>query len=300
VSKRVWAILAATASSFIFGINHTLAKGLMPDHIQPFGFVMLRVLGACLLFWCISLFFTSEKIQPGDWLRIFGCALFGMVINMLFSFKGLSLSTPINSSVIVTISPIIVFILSAVLIREKITFLKISGAFLGLIGALMLIFFSTTSTISAPNIPLGNALIFVNATSYGLYMIIVRPLTARYSSITLMKWFFLIAVIINLPIGIEEFTEVDWPKLPFSAVWRLGFVVIGPTFLTYLLNVYALKELSASTLGVFIYLQPVIAISFAILTGADQLTLTKITAIILVFLGVYIVSSKRSRKRVKS
>lgn len=299
MSKRVWAILAATASSFIFGINHTLAKGLMPEYIQPFGLVMLRVLGACLLFWCISLLFPSEKIQRRDWLRILGCAAFGMVINMLFSFKGLSLSTPINSSVIVTISPIIVFILSAVLIREKITLLKISGAVLGLIGALMLIFFSTTSTTSAPNIPLGNALIFVNATSYGLYMIIVKPLTARYSSITLMKWFFLIAVIINLPIGLGEFTKVDWQGLPFSAIWRLGFVIIGPTFLTYLLNVYALKELSASTLGVFIYLQPVIAISFAMLTGADQLTLVKILAIVLVFAGVYIVSSKRSRKREK-
>lgn len=114
-----------------------------------------------------------------------------------------------------------------------------------------------------------------------------------------MKWFFLIAVIINLPIGLGEFTKVDWQGLPFSAIWRLGFVIIGPTFLTYLLNVYALKELSASTLGVFIYLQPVIAISFAMLTGADQLTLVKILAIVLVFAGVYIVSSKRSRKREK-
>jgi drug/metabolite transporter (DMT)-like permease len=272
----------------------------MPDHIQPFGFILLRVLGAAILFWLISIFVKSEPILRRDWPRFIACAVFGMSINMLGFFKGLSLSTPINSSVIVTISPILVFVLSAILIREKITLLKASGAILGLIGALMLILFSTSSTEAAPNIPLGNALILINATSYGLYLIIVRPLTSRYSSITLMKWFFLIAIIINFPITIAEFTAVDWVNLPFSAIWRMGFVVLGTTCLTYLLNIYALKELSASTIGVFVYLQPVIAISFAMFTGADQLTLVKILAIILVFTGVFIVSRRPSRKRAKS
>ncbi len=297
MNKRIWAILAATGASFIYGVNHTLAKGLMPDHIEAFGFVMLRVLGAAVIFWFISLFVKSEPIQRRDWSRIILCAVLGMFINMLLFFKGLSLSTPINSSVIVTISPILVFILSAVLIREKITWLKASGAVLGLVGALMLVIFTTASTDDAPNIPLGNAMIIVNATSYGLYLIVVRPLTARYSSITLMKWFFLIAVVINFPIGIREFTAVEWVTLPFSAIWRMGFVVLGTTVLTYLLNIYALKELSASTIGVFVYLQPLIAIAFAIITGADQLNLIKIIAGTLVFIGVYMVSRNRTRKR---
>jgi drug/metabolite transporter (DMT)-like permease len=193
-----------------------------------------------------------------------------------------------------------VFILSAVLIREKITWLKASGAVLGLVGALMLVIFSTVSTADAPNIPLGNAMIIVNALSYGLYLIVVRPLTARYSSITLLKWFFLIAVIINFPIGIREFTDVEWASLPFSAIWRMGFVVLGTTVLTYLLNIYALKELSASTIGVFVYLQPLIAIAFAIISGADQLNFIKVIAGILVFVGVFMVSRKRARKRENS
>ncbi|RRO24350.1 DMT family transporter [Flavobacteriaceae bacterium 14752] len=299
MNKRIWAILAATGASFIYGVNHTLAKGLMPDHIEAFGFVMLRVLGATVIFWFISCFVKSEPIQRRDWSRIILCAVLGMFINMLLFFKGLSLSTPINSSVIVTISPILVFILSAVLIREKITWLKASGAVLGLVGALMLVIFTTASTTNAPNIPLGNAMIIVNALSYGLYLIVVRPLTTRYSSITLMKWFFLIAVIINFPIGIREFTQVEWVSLPFSAIWRMGFVVLGTTVLTYLLNIYALKELSASTIGVFVYLQPLIAIAFAIITGADQLNLIKVIAGILVFIGVYMVSRNRARKREK-
>ena len=297
MSKRIWALLAATAASFIFGINHTLAKGLMPDQIQPFGFVLLRVAGAGVLFWLVSVFVKSEPIQRRDWPRIIASAIFGMVINMLLSFKGLSLSTPINSSVIITISPILVFILSAILIREKITLLKAIGAVLGLIGALVLVIFTVSSSADAPNIPLGNTLIIINAISFGLFLITVRPLTARYSSITLMKWFFLIAIIINFPIGYNEFVAVEWKELPFSVIWRLAFVVIGPTFMTYLLNIYALKELSASTLGVFVYLQPVIAIAFAIITGADQLNFVKIIAGVLVFVGVYLVSRKPSRKR---
>jgi drug/metabolite transporter (DMT)-like permease len=300
VNKRIWAILAATGASFIYGVNHTLAKGLMPDQIEAFGFVMLRVLGAAVIFWLISLFVKSEPIQRRDWSRIILCTVLGMFVNMLLFFKGLSLSTPINSSVIVTISPILVFILSAVLIREKITWLKASGAVLGLVGALMLVIFSTVSTADAPNIPLGNAMIIVNALSYGLYLIVVRPLTARYSSITLLKWFFLIAVIINFPIGIREFTDVEWASLPFSAIWRMGFVVLGTTVLTYLLNIYALKELSASTIGVFVYLQPLIAIAFAIISGADQLNFIKVIAGILVFVGVFMVSRKRARKRENS
>lgn len=299
MSKRVLAILAATIASFIFGINHTLAKGLMPNHIQPFGFVMLRVLGAASLFWIISIFVKSEPILKRDWPRMVACTFFGMVINMLLSFKGLSLSTPINSSVIVTISPILVFILSAILIREKITWLKASGAILGLIGALVLVVFTASSSTNAQNIPLGNVLMIINALSFGLFLITVRPLTARYSSITLMKWFFLMSVMINTPIGINEFSAVEWNQLPFSAVWRMAFVVVGTTFLTYLLNIYALKELSASTLGVFTYLQPVIAIAFAIISGADQLNFVKVIAGILVFLGVFIVSRNPSRKRSK-
>ncbi|MFN2262364.1 MAG: DMT family transporter [Psychroflexus sp.] len=297
MSKRVLAILAALGATCIYGVNHTLAKGLMPTYVQPFGFILIRVGGACILFWLISLFIKNEKIQRRHWPRILLSAVLGMVINMLLFFKGLSLSTPINSSVIVTISPILVFIMSALLIREKITILKASGAILGLLGGLALVIFGATQSYSAPNIPLGNALIFVNALSYGLYLIVVRPLTKTYHPVTLMRWLFLSAVIINLPITWQEFSQVEWQALPFSAVWRIGFVVLGTTFLTYLLNIYALKQLSASTLGVFVYLQPVIAIGFAIISGADQLNFLKIISASLVFLGVFMVSKNPARRQ---
>lgn len=296
MNNRTLALLAAFGASAIYGMNHTIAKGLMPLYIQPYGLILLRVTGAALLFWIISFWGPKEKIDPKDWKRIFACALFGMVINMLMFFKGLSLSTPINSSVIITISPIIVFILSALLIGEKITLKRSFGILAGFAGALLLVLYGQEVRQDAPDISLGNTLFIVNATSYAIYLILVKPLTAKYHSFTLMKWLFLIAIFINLPVTIGEFTEVDWTSLPFEAIWKMAFVVIGTTFLTYLLNIYALKELKASTIGAFIYLQPIIAITFALIAGADQLSLIKVLASVMVFYGVYLVSGKRKVK----
>lgn len=294
-NTRILAILAAIGASTIYGINHTLAKGLMPLYIEPFGFILLRVTGAAILFWSISFFAPKEKIATSDWPRIIGCAIFGMVINMLFFFKGLSLSTPINSSVIITLSPVMVLILASILIKERITLLKTIGIIIGMAGALVLVLFSSDQNQNAPNIPLGNVLFIVNAFSYGLYLILVKPLTKKYHAITLMKWLFLIAIFINLPITYTEFVAVDWSNLPFDAIWKMGYVVLGTTFMTYLLNIYALKQLSASTISAFIYLQPLIAITFAIMVGADSLNWTKGIAATLVFVGVYMVSMKKTK-----
>ncbi|THD69494.1 DMT family transporter [Robertkochia marina] len=292
MNNRTLALLAAFGASAIYGMNHTIAKGLMPVYIKPFGLILLRVIGASVLFWIISLWGPKEKIDPRDWKRLLACAIFGMVINMLMFFKGLSLSTPINSSVIITISPIIVFILSALLIGEKITLKRSIGILIGFAGALMLVLYGQEVRQDAPNIPLGNTLFIINATSYAIYLILVKPLTAKYHAITLMKWLFLSAIFINLPVTLGEFMEVEWTQLPFEAVWKMAFVVIGTTFLTYLLNIFALKELKASTIGAFIYLQPIIAIAFALLAGADELNLVKAAASIMVFYGVFLVSRK--------
>ncbi|WBL25879.1 DMT family transporter [Zunongwangia sp. HGR-M22] len=297
MDKRLPAILAAIGASAIYGLNHTIAKGVMPAHIEAFGFIMLRVLGAAILFWLLSPFAPKEKVDRKDWPRMLACAIFGMCINMLFFFKGLSLSTPINSSVIITLSPVMVLILASFILKERITLIKGIGIAMGLSGALALVLFSSDSVSNAPNIPLGNSMFIINAFSYGLYLVIVKPLTKKYHAITLMKWLFLMGVILNLPVTYSEFVAVDWLHLPFDAIWRMAFVVAGTTFSTYLLNIYALKQLSASTISVFIYLQPLIAIIYAILVGADQLTTIKVVAGLLVFVGVYLVSFKKTKTR---
>ena len=294
MNKRTLALLAAFVASAIYGINHTIAKDVMPTYIQPYGFILLRVSGAAILFWIIAFWAPRERIDKKDLFRILGCAFFGMVINMLMFFKGLSLSTPINSAVLITISPIIIFSLSVIILKEKITFLKIFGILLGFAGALSLILFSEQTAQNAVNIPLGNALFLINATSYAIYLILVKPLTVKYHVITLMKWMFLIAVFINLPITLSEFNQVEWSSLPLDAILKMTFVVVGTTFMTYLLNIFALKHLNASTIGVFMYLQPLLGILFAVLVGSDSLNMLKVFAAALVFLGVYIVTNRRA------
>ena len=292
MSPRSLALLAATVAGAIYGVNHTVAKGLMPDVIQPYGFILLRISGALLLFWLIGLFFPSEKIDRSDWFRIISCAFLGMTLNMLMFFKGLSLSTPINSSVVITLVPVILLVMSAIFIKEKITWLKSIGIGLGLIGALLLIFFGIKTQPNAPNIPLGNILFIINAFSYSTYLIVVKPLVAKYSSITLMKWFFLFAFIINIPIGFSELSMVKWSELSAVSIWQLVFVVVGTTFLTYLFNIFALKQLRPSTIGALIYLQPVLAVIYAVLVGADKLTPLRIGAALLIFTGVYLSTRK--------
>lgn len=293
MNSRILALLAATLASTIYALNHTLAKGLMPRVIDAYGFILLRVLGAGLIFWVISFFYPSEKIDRKDWLRIIACAFFGMVLNMLMFFKGLSLSTPINSSVVITLVPVLLLVLTAIFLKERITWLKSIGIGLGLLGALILILFGAKTQLNAPNIPLGNLLFIVNAASYSVYLIMVKPLVEKYSSITLMKFFFLFAVLMNFPVGISEFSEVAWTQLSFDSIWKMIFVIIGTTVLTYLFNIYALIQLSPSTIGAFIYLQPLLATFFAILLGSDQLTTIIIGGSALIFLGVFLSTRKK-------
>ena len=295
--KRVLAIGAATLASAIYGVNHTLAKEVMPKYIQPFGFIFLRVSGAAIMFWLISFFLKPERIDKSDRWRILGCAFFGMCINMLAFFSGLRLSTPINSSVVITVTPVILLVFSIVFLRENVGWRKIVGIGLGLIGALVLVLFGAENQANAPNIPLGNLLFIVNASAYAIYLILVTPLVPKYGTITLMKWLFLLGTIINLPITIGEFKEVAWADLPLRPALIFIFVVVGTTFSTYLLNIFALKTLSASTIGAFIYLQPVLAVLFAMAVGADHLTPLRVGAAILIFTGVYL--STRKAKKVK-
>ena len=294
MDKRTLGFLAALGATIIYGLNHTIAKNVMPTYITPFGFILLRVLGAAILFWVVSFFIKPEKIQKKDWPRLIACSLLGMVINMLAFFKGLELSTPVNSSVIITISPIIVFIFSAILLKEKIQFLKTIGIISGFVGAVILVLYTSKTGINAPNIPLGNVLFIVNSFAYGLYLVLVKPLIEKYNIITLLKWLFLLAVFLNLPVTFNEFVSVKWADLPIKdAVLPMLFVVVGTTFCTYLFNAYALRTLSPSTVSSFIYLQPIVGIVYAVSTKSDTLSLVSVTGMILIFIGIYLVTKKK-------
>ena len=293
MNKRTLGLLAAFGATLIYGFNHTIAKNVMPTYIQPFGFIFLRVLGAAILFWMLSLFFKNQKIDRKDWPRILLCSFLGIVINMLSFFKGLELSTPINSSVLITVVPILVFSFSVIILKEKVSLIKMLGISAGFFGALILILYSPVSGYNAPNIPLGNLLFVLNSSTYGLYLIFVKPLVEKYNIITLFRWLFLFGFIMNFPITVQEFSSVDWVNLPLKqAVLPMIYVVVGTTFFTYLLNAYALSTLKASTVSSFVYFQPIVGIVYALTTKNDSLTIINVIGMLLIFTGVYLVTKK--------
>lgn len=293
MSKRSLGFLAAFGATLIYGLNHTVAKNVMPVYIGPYAFILVRVIGASILFWTVSLFIKTEKIDKKDWPRIILCSFLGMVINMLAFFKGLELSTPVNSSVMITLSPIIVFIFSAILLKEKIEGIKAFGIASGFVGALILVLYTSKTGVNAPNIPMGNLLFIVNSFAYGLYLVLVKPLISKYNIITLLKWLFLFGVVMNFPVTITQFLEIEWTSLPIKeAIMPIIFVVVGTTFFTYLFNAYALTKLTASSVSSFIYLQPIVGIVFAISTKSDSLSLISVIGMILIFIGIYFVTKK--------
>ena len=297
MNKRNLGFLAAFGATLIYGFNHTIAKNVMPTYIEPFGFIFLRVLGASLLFWTLSLFFKGKSIEKNLSERIILCSFLGMVINMLAFFKGLELSTPVNSSVLITLAPIFVFVFSAIIIKERVSLLKVVGISAGFFGALILILKSPSTGYNAPDIPTGNLLFVLNSSTYGLYLIFVKPLVEKYNIITLFRWLFLFGFLMNFPLTVSEFSSVDWLNLPFyDAILPMLYVVVGTTFFTYLFNAYALTQLKASTVSSFIYLQPIVGIIYALTTKNDSLTLVNVIGMVLIFVGVYLVTKKIEQK----
>jgi drug/metabolite transporter (DMT)-like permease len=299
MSKRNLALLAATFVSIIYGMTFTIAKDVMPQYIDAFGFISLRVGGTMLLFWLSSViigFFgkqKKEKIAQSDYKTIIGAAFFGVALNMLTFFKGLSLTSPISASVIMVSTPMIVLVLSAIIVKERMRKKMVFGLLLGMAGTALLILYGK-SIAGAKQAGLGNFLVLVNAISYGYYLIIVKKLMHKYNAFTFVKWIYFLGFLMVLPFGWEELQVVQWIAVPSEIYWKIGFVVFCSTFLTYLLNLLSMKELSPTTVAVFIYLQPLFATIFAIGLGKDELNGVKIISAALIFSGVYLVTMKKS------
>ena len=292
MSKRNWALFAATLVSIIYGVTFTIAKDVMPKYVDAFGFIVLRVGGSVVLFWLLSFFGPKEKIAKADFPRIIAAALFGVAINMLTFFKGLSYTSPIMGAVLMVTTPMIVLVLSAFIMKERMKNRKLIGIVLGLAGTTTLILYGK-SMVNAPNATLGNLLVFINAVSYGFYLIIVKKLMDKYNAFTFVKWIYTFGFLMVLPFGWSEFQAIDFGRLPTDIFWKIGFVVVFSTFLTYLLNLVSMRELKPTTVAVFIYLQPLFATIFAVSLGKDDLSFVKLISAVLIFVGVYLVTQKK-------
>jgi drug/metabolite transporter (DMT)-like permease len=293
--KRNYAYIAATLVSIIYGVTFTVAKDVMPEFVLPFGFILLRVAGSAVLFWSISFLGPKEKIEPKDFPRIAAAAFFGVALNMLTFFKGLSYTSPIMGAVLMCTTPMIVLVLSAILLRERLSSKKTIGLILGLIGTAVLILYGK-SMHNAPKASLGNLLVFINAVSYGFYLIIVKKLMNKYNAFTFVKWIYTFGLLMVFPFGWAEFQAIAWPFIPLGIYYKIGFIVVFSTFLTYLLNLISMRELKPTTVAVFIYLQPLFASVFAIGLGKDEISAVKGIAAVLIFTGVYLVTIIKDTK----
>lgn len=295
MNSRNFAFFLAFLASIIYGISFTVAKEVMPLYVKPYGFILLRVIGATILFWIAGFFIKKEKIARKDFFRIFLASIFGVWLNMLVFFKGLSMTSPISASVIMVTAPILVLTFSTFFLREKATIKKIAGILIGMFGAIILIAYGRDVDTSS-NASLGNLLVFINAASYALYLIIVKSLTGKYHPLAFAKWLYLFGLIMVIPFGFSELKEIDWVSIPIGAMYRIAFVVVFTTFIAYMFNLLAIRQLKPTTLSIFIYLQPVIASTYALMVGSDSLNILKILATILIFVGVFLVTRKSKKE----
>ncbi len=293
MSRNFKAHIAVLAANILYGANYSIAKLVMPKFIQPMGFIVIRVWVAAILFVLTTKLFITEKIAKTDRLRLFFCALFGVTINQLLFFKGLSLTSPIDSGLMMVTNPIFVMILSALFLSEIINAKRIVGIICGLSGAVLLILFGHKYSNTGTSSLLGDLYILINSLSFAIYIVLVKPLMKKYHPLTIMQVVFCIGAILVLPFGWKQFTEIEWNTFSQTTWMATIFVVIGTTFLAYLFNTLALRELSAGTVSVYIYLQPLLAAGFAMLLGKDSPNSIHLIAAVLIFFGVYLTISQK-------
>jgi drug/metabolite transporter (DMT)-like permease len=290
---KTWAHIALLGANIIYGLNFSIAKAIMPVAIKPFALVSLRSVSAAALFWITSLFMPKEKVAPKDILFLFGVSFFGVVINQVLFLVGLDMTSPVNSAIILSTNPIFAFVFAALILKERITFLKGTGLAIGLSGVLILILQNGRPDIASSTF-LGDIYTLVNTISWAFYTVIIKRMLDKYSPVTVMKWTFLFGMTANIPIGYNQWQTMDWSAISINAWLGIAFVVIGATYLGYLLITFGLKRLSPTVVSTYTYTQPVIAAYLASLLGQDHISMVMVISALLIFTGVFVVSKQRT------
>ncbi len=312
MKNTILAHAALMLLNILYGANHLLAKGVMPAHLSSNAFIFLRVSVTTVFFVFLYFIFVREKVKRQDIFLLAICGFFGVALNQLFFFSGLELTSAMNAGIIMTSTPIIVVVMAYFILKEPITKLKVIGILLGAIGAVQLI---TLGRIPSFDSPLGDLYILINAASFSLYLVLVKPLMSKYKPMTVITFNFIFGSIFVLlyPPVLTDVFQTNFFVIPSNVWWKIGFVVFGATCLTYLLNIFALKHVSPSVSGSYIYTQPILVIIFTILFAkigwsddySKSITGEKIIYMLLIFSGVYLISlsayrlKKKNKMRVK-
>lgn len=279
----------------LYGAGHLLAKGVMPQFLSPPVFIFLRVSGAVLFFWILALFLRKIKILREDIPRFILCGLFGVALNQMFFFHGLNLSSSINSGIIMSMNPIMVAILSFFILKEQPSFIRTIGILIGAVGAILL---TLKGSVQAGESMLGDLFLFINAMSYAFYLVLVKPLMTKYAPLTVITWVFTFGLflICLYPPTLMDLNQINLYGFPSEIYLKIAYIIIGVTFMTYLLTIYGLKYLSATVSSSYIYFQPVLVILFAFLFTylnwsedyTNTITIQKLSYMLLIFTGVYL------------
>lgn len=283
--------LALLGANLFYGAGFTVAKTVMPRLILPFGFILIRVGVVALLFW-LTIFGGPRfrtTIERSDWPILVLGGLFGVALNQMLFFYGLNLTTPIHASLIMMSTPLLITLIAAVVLNAGISWQQALGLLLGIGGATVLMT-AGKELAATPTAWRGDLSVFLNAASYAIYLVIIKPLMLRHRPIIVIRWVFLFGLLFALPFSWREFAEIPWRQFEMTDVAAVAFIVICCTFFTYLWNIYALRVLSPSTAGAYIYLQPLFAAVIAMVFLGERLTPMKLVAAGLIFSGVYLVS----------
>lgn len=289
-------ILILTAN-VLFGISMPVFKYLLSSDVPPEAITIMRASFACVMFWLTSLFMPSEKVAGKDMAILFVCAMCGVGINQYLFVLGLKSSSPVDASIIATFVPITVMLLAALILKEPITSKKATGVMIGVGGGLLLVFSSNHGDTGNGSL-YGDMLMLINQLMYSLYLVLLRPLSSRYSSVTNMKWMFLFSTIALMPFCVGALAEVPtFHKATFSwaQAGALFYLLFFVTYLAFMLITMSLKVLRPTVVSMYNYVQPVVASAIAIAIGQDTFSITKLVSLLLVFVGVYLVTTSRSK-----
>jgi drug/metabolite transporter (DMT)-like permease len=291
MNRIIKAHLALLVTTLIFGLHYVVAKSMMSSDFQPMQLLFFRLLGGVFLFWVFQRFFVTEKVERKDLLILALCGMFGFALNQALFYEGLNLTTPVDASLIHVINPIFVLIFASLIIKEKITLTKVLGIALGASGALILILYGRKFSMSSDSFT-GNILVVLNMLFYALYLVLLKPLVAKYHTTTILKWVALFGFLFILPFSVNGLMEFNTAAVSAQGWWMLAYIILLCTFVAYLMINYALKYVETSTVSFFTYLQPFIASVTSVSIGSETITLPKIIAAGLIFGGVFLVNRR--------
>lgn len=284
----------------IFGLNIPINKSLYnTGMVTPYALIVLRMSFGAAIFWIVSLFLPKEKVEKRDLMILVAGGITGMLLNQGCFAVGLSMASPVDASIITTSSPLFALIIAAVILKEPITLKKAGGVMVGIIGAVFLVYSSHSDSVRQNPSLAGDLSVMAAQLFYSFYLVITRPLSTKYSPVTMMKWMFLTATVITLPLFFRDVTEAHiFHQSDYKPYLLLGFVLFGATFITYMLIPFAQRRIRATTISMYNNVQPIVASTIAISMGQDRFTIEKLIAAVLIFGGVYLVTTSKSREDV--